>query len=125
MAITYRIDSEQKVVFTHVDAVVDGKNLREHQDRLRHDPLFEPNMYELMDCDEIESVNVKSIHKSKLTERSPWGSGARRAIVVPSPLIFGFLRIFQTFMNGAHGEISIFYSRDSAITWLGIKTTNK
>ncbi|MDQ6956395.1 MAG: hypothetical protein Q9M21_04290 [Mariprofundaceae bacterium] len=125
MAITYRIDSKQKIVFTHVDSVVDGKNILEHQDRLRNDPSFEPNMYELMDCHEIESVNLNSIHKSKLTERSPWGSDAKRAIVVPSALIFGFLRIFQTFMNGTHGEISIFYSKDSAITWLGIKTTNK
>jgi len=125
MAITYHIDSKQKIVFTRVDSVVDGKALREHQDRLRKDPFFEPNMYELMDCNKIESVNLNSIHKSKLTERSPWGSDAKRAIVVPNPLIFGFLRIFQTFMNGTHGEVSIFYGKDSAITWLGIKTTNK
>jgi len=125
MTVTYTIDLKQRVVFTQVDGVVDSFQLREHQDRLANDPSFESNMCELMDCNGVENAKISTINKSQLAKNSPWGNSARRAIVVPNPLIFGFLRIFQTFMSDTHGEFSIFYNKDSAATWLGIKTINK
>jgi len=121
MTVSYTIDLEQNVVFTQVDGVVDGIQLREHQERLRDDSDFKADMYELMDCSEIINVKMKTINNSQLTKSSPWKSDAKRAIVVPNLLIFGLLRIFQTMMSDEHGNISIFYDSANATAWLGIK----
>jgi len=125
MTVTYTIDLERNIVFTEVNDVVNGIQLRDHQDRLADDADFKPNMYELMDCSAVTDVKMKTISKSQLAKTSPWRSGAKRAIVVSNLLIFGLLRIFQTIMSDAHGKISIFYDSNSAITWLGIKAINK
>jgi len=125
MTVTYTIDLEQNIVFTQVDGVVDGIQLRSHQDRLADDSDFSPDMHELMDCSGVTDVKMKTINKSQIAKTSPWGSRAKRAIVVPNLLIFGLLRIFQTIMSDAHGELSIFHDSNSATTWLGIKTINK
>jgi hypothetical protein len=121
MTVSYTINLEQKVVFTQVDGVVDGIQLREHQDRLGDDFDFKADMYELMDCSGITNVKMKTINNSQLAKSSPWGSDAKRAIVVPNLLIFGLLRIFQTVMSDEHGKISIFYNSASATAWLDIK----
>lgn len=101
MTVSYIIDSKQQVVFTQVVGVVDGSQLLKHQNRLK-------------------DVKLRSIVNSHLVKCSPWGSSARRAIVVPNPFVFGLLRIFQTLMSGAHGKIAIFYDMKSAKSWLDL-----
>jgi len=88
MTVSFTIDLEQNVVFTQVD----GIQLREHQERLDDDSDFKADMYELMDCSEIINVKMKTINHSQLAKSSPWGSDAKRAIVVPNLLIFGFIK---------------------------------
>jgi len=88
MTVSFTIDLEQNVVFTQVD----GIQLREHQERLDDDSDFKADMYELMDCSEIINVKMKTINNSQLAKSSPWGSDAKRAIVVPNLLIFGFIK---------------------------------
>jgi hypothetical protein len=120
MAVSYIIDSKQRIVFTQVVGVVDGPQLHTHQNRLRDDPCFQPEMRELMDCMGIKDAKLRTIVNSQLVRCSPWGKSARRAIIVPSPFAFCLLKIFQTMMSDAHGEISIFYDVDSAKSWIGI-----
>lgn len=120
MAISYIIDSELQVVFTRVVGVIDGTQLHEHQNRLRDDPCFQPDMRELIDCMEIEDAQLRTIVNSQTVKDSPWGSNARRAIVVPDLFSFGLLRIFQTLMSDAHGEISIFHDIESAKSMLDL-----
>ena len=120
MTVSYTIDSKQQIVFTQVVGVVDGLELHQHQNRLRDDPCFQPEMRELMDCMGIKDAKLRSIIYSQLVRCSPWGSSARRAIIVPSPFAFCLLKIFQTIMSDAHGDISIFYDINSAKIWLGI-----
>jgi hypothetical protein len=120
MTVSYTIDSELQVVFTRVVGVIDGTQLHEHQNRLRDDPCFQPDMRELMDCMGVEDVELKTIVNSQAVKGSPWGSSARRAIVVPNLFVFGLLRIFQTLMSDAHGEISMFYDIESAKSWLDL-----
>ncbi len=118
MPVLYTIDSERRVVFTQVVGVVDGEQLHAHQDRLRNDPDFQADMRELMDCLELKDAKLKTIVYPHLVRSSPWGGKAKRAIVAPSALGFGLLRIFQTIMSGAHGDIAIFRDLQSAKAWL-------
>ncbi|MDQ6988190.1 MAG: hypothetical protein Q9M25_10340 [Mariprofundaceae bacterium] len=120
MSVLYTIDSKRRVVFTQVVGVVDGEQLHEHQDRLRNDPDFQADMRKLMDCLELKDAKLKTIVYSHLARSSPWGNRSRRAIVAPSALGFGLLRIFHTLMSGAHGEIAIFRDLQSAKTWLDL-----
>jgi hypothetical protein len=120
MAVSFLIDSEQQVVFTQVVGVVDSSQLHEHQDRLRDNPCFQPNMHELIDCTGLKHAKLRSIITSRLVKGSPWRSSSRRAIVVHNSLAFGLLKMFQTLMSDAHGEISIFHDIDSAKRWLDL-----
>jgi len=107
-------------VFTQVEGVVDGSQLHAHQDRLRSDPAFQPDMQELMDCTGLKDARLKTIANTLLEKDSPWEKEARRAIVVSNPLAFGLLRIFQTIMRDVHGEIIIFRDMESAKVWLDL-----
>jgi hypothetical protein len=120
VTVSYIIDSKQQVVFTRVVGVVDGTQLHEHQNRLRDNPCFQPDMRELMDCMGIEDAQLRTIVNSQAVKDSPWGSSARRTIVVSGLFSFGLLRIFQTLMSDAHGDISIFYDIESAKSWLDL-----
>ena len=121
MSVSYTIDAVQQLVHTQVKAVVDGQQLHAHQNKLRADLHFQPDMRELMDCLAVKNVKLRTFVHSHLTKCSPWGAGARRAIVVSSPLGFGLLSIFQGWMSGEHGDISIFCDMASAQTWLDQK----
>ena len=118
MTVSYHINPEQKIVFTSVCDVVDGPQLYAHQDRLRVDPGFEPDMCELMDCMNLQDVKLSTVNHLKLVKDSPWGVRAKRAILVPNPLVFGIIRFFQVFMSPSHGKISIFHNPESARNWL-------
>jgi len=118
MSVSYTIDAMQQLVHTQVRGVLDGEQLHAHQDKLRSDLHFHPDMRELMDCLEVEDVKLRTIINSRLVKCSPWGLNARRAIVVSSPLGFGLLSIFQSWMSGEHGEILVFRDMESAQEWL-------
>jgi hypothetical protein len=118
MAVNYCIDSEHRTVFTNVTDTVDGNELYNHQHKLGDDPSFQPDMHELINCMNLQDAKLMSISLPRFVQGSPWGNGARRAIVVPNPKIFGLLHFFQVFMGTSHGKISIFNDVQSARDWL-------
>ena len=118
MTVIYDIDSEHAAVFTKVSDVIDGKQLHNHQMKLSEDVNFKPDMLELIDCTQLKDVKLTTIVMAKFVSESPWQSGAKRAVVVPNPRIFSFLRFFQVFMGSSHGEINIFHDIISAKNWL-------
>jgi len=120
MSVSYTIDSKREIVFTNVVGVIDGAQLYEHQNKLRNDSDFHPNMRELMDCLEVMDAELRSISYSVLRKKSPWGSNSKRAIVVSNVYAFGLLRIFQSIMSDDHGVISMFRDIDSAKNWLDL-----
>ena len=120
MSVIYSINRNQKVVLTNVEGVVDGSQIISHQSRLRTDPNFKPNMNELMNCMALEDIKLTTIKLSDFVADSPWGTMAKRAVVVPNPRVFGLLRFFQALMSNEHGEIFIFNNVQSAREWLGI-----
>ncbi len=118
MTITYTINAEERTVITKVMDVVDASQIEQHQHKLGSDPGFQPDMFELMDCMELTDVKLNTIVITSCVKKSPWANGARRAIVVPNPRIYEFLRLFQAFMSSQHGDISIFHNHQSANEWI-------
>ncbi|MDX8387787.1 MAG: hypothetical protein R8M46_04530 [Ghiorsea sp.] len=118
MGIKYYIDQESRIVFTSVVGSLEGHDLYEHQDTLKADPQFDPQMNEIMNCLGLNSVKLSTVVHTHLVSASPWGSDAKRAIIVSNPLNYNLLHIFKVFMQGKHGSISIFHDIKSAESWL-------
>ena len=118
MTITYTIHPEQKTVFTTVFDVVDSSQIEAHQHQLKNDPAFQPDMFELMDCMQLTDVLLNTIVITRSVKQSPWANNAKRAIIVPNPRIYEYLKLFQTFMSSKHGDISIFNDQQSANEWI-------
>jgi len=120
MTISFTIDTNLNVVYTTVTGILDGHQIHEHQKKLEQEPLFNPNMYELIDCTNLTDAKLRTIVYTQASINSPWAMHAKRAIVVSNKLGFGLLRIFQSIMSDRHGEISIYDNIDDARQWLGL-----
>jgi hypothetical protein len=55
-----------------------------------------------------------------LATGSPFRPGARRALVVPRPVLFGLARMFQAMTEGQGVEVRLFDNLAEASQWLGL-----
>ncbi|WP_121541711.1 hypothetical protein [Mariprofundus sp. EBB-1] len=118
MTISYTIDLGQQTVFSTFTGHVTNAEIIAHQNELRSDPKFNPDMFELMDCIGEVSVDHIVANVIGLVDRSPWGRVSRRAIIAPDPLIFGRSKIFQAYISHEHGNVSVFRGMNAARKWL-------
>ena len=89
-----------------------------HQEALRADPDFEPNMRQLSDARLATSpISAKGVRS--LAKQSPFGRGSRQAILVASDLIYGVSRMYEAHTCDT-GTILVFRDADAALTWLGL-----
>ena len=51
---------------------------------------------------------------------NPYGTGARRALVVTNDLVFGMARMYQILSDESPDEFEIFRKLDDALLWLEI-----
>ena len=86
------------------------------------DPRFRPGMLILEDCLGIDVSQVKASDfraQADTIIRLDHKIGASKtAIIVPSPVTFGFARMSQAFGESAALEAGVFYSRSEALEWL-------
>ncbi len=118
MPISYSINSKKQTVYSKFFGHVTNAEIIAHQDELNRDRKFDPEMKELMDCTCEVSVEHKVPNVMRLVESSPWGSGSRRAVIAPDPLVFGRSKLFQAYISVEHGNISVFRGKDKAMKWL-------
>jgi len=120
MPVSYTIDIALALVLSHAWGVVTGAELIAHAHALAADPRFHPALRQLSDLrdatlDEIDRATVILV-----ASLSPFGQGARRAIVVPGDLAYGLSRMFEMLRERSQDEIYVCRSLTEACTWLGL-----
>jgi hypothetical protein len=124
MPITYRIDRQRGIVWTHVTGVLTDAVLLAHKRRLVNDPDFQPGMRELSDVRAIERLEVTPKGISRFvaqdkTDASHLGDH-RLAIVASENVVYGMARIYQALSDDSPSNVMVFRNPAEAKTWLEI-----
>ena len=121
MPASYTIDATRGLVLSNGSGILTGDEMRGHQERLKVDPDFRPDLNQLIDFTGVDQVTISPQEIPQLAYNNPFREGSRRAIVVAQPFHYGLVRIFQA-MTEAHGsEIEIFHEVAEARRWLGLE----
>jgi len=120
MPYSYRIDAERHLVITTVWGEFTLEIILEHQSALTKDPAFDPGFYQLVDLTQITEVSLDAEAIRTAATRRIFAPGSRRAIVVPSPELFGLARMFATYREiyGGGEDMQIFTDKEEATRWL-------
>jgi len=120
MPVTYHIDASRKLVISKATGILTAADMFVHQARLRSDPMFRPEYSQLADFTEVTEVQVTAEDIRGLATGSPFRARARRALVVPRPVLFGLARMFQAITEGQDAEVRLFDNLAEASRWLGL-----
>jgi hypothetical protein len=127
MPVEYIIVNERHLVITTAWEVVTFAEARAHQEQLKHDPDFSPNLDQLLDGTGITVLHITTEEAKLLARNSPpFSPSSRRAWVAPSPFLFGMGRLIATYREIAGGEeqFRVFYNRSEALKWMGLKESD-
>jgi hypothetical protein len=117
---TYDIDVERKLVISRAWGPVTDDDVREHNLKLRNDPLFDPAYRQLVDMTGItkDLVDVKT--KRGVSHDQFFAPGVRRAWVAPEDYTYGMARMYAVAAE-SHGQIiGVFRAISEAEQWLGL-----
>jgi len=120
MPVSYRIDITAALVLSRGRGVVTGAELVAHARALAADPRFHPALHQVFDLRDATRGEVDRATILQLASLSPFGQGARRAIVVPGDLAYGLSRMFEIFRDPLPDEIRVCRSLTEACAWLGL-----
>ena len=120
----YRIEfggTPQDVTIT-TSGPADGRGLLDFVRNLVDDPRFERGMYILVDHLALDptpltgqDVRAQALLVSDLDDRL---GPCHVAIVVPTPLAFGYARMYELHAAETQIHSHVFYARDEGLAWL-------
>jgi len=123
MPITYRIESDRRLVLSTASGTLTNADLLAHKSRLASDPLFRSDLRELSDARGVERFEVTPEGVRALVSRDAALGAARMpqklALVLSQDLAFGMARMYQG-MRGSDndGAVGVFRDIQEARIWL-------
>jgi hypothetical protein len=121
MPATYTIDAARGLVLSTASGTLTGDEMRGHQERLKADPDFRPDLDQLADFTGVDHLALSPQEIPQLAYNNPFREGSRRAIVVAQPLQYALVRMFQAMTESQGPEIEIFHEVAKAKRWLGLE----
>jgi len=120
MPYSYVINRERRLVITTGWGEFTLETVLEHQSALTKDPAFDPSFRQLADFTKVTKVSVDAEAVRTAASRRIFAPGSRRAIVVPSPELFGLARMFATYREiyGGGEDLQVFTDKEEALRWL-------
>jgi hypothetical protein len=124
MSADYRIDPENRRVWSSGTGVLTHEDLAGHMNRLAKDPQFHPSFSQLMDFRYITKVDVTTEQIIELTEIRIFSPESKRAMVTLSGMHFGLARMYEAYRT-AKGDraIRVFLDFKEAVEWLDAGAT--
>lgn len=119
MAISYRIIDG--IVFTDMEASFSLDDVRVYLAAVMTDPSYRNGMPSLVDCRRVtallspEELRVIAADIGKLTTAPVSG---RCAVLASSDVVFGLLRMYEVYSDGAPVEVRAFRDQNEAMAWL-------
>jgi hypothetical protein len=120
LPVRYVIDKDHRLVLTIGEGCMTFDETKKHQDRLLSDPAFDAKFDQLIDVTTATGFDVSPDEARELARRPIVSSTSRRAFVATQSAIFGWGRFMETY-HGKRALVSVFYNRDEALKWLGVK----
>ena len=121
MPISYSIDPDKRIVRSRIWGAVTNKEVDQHNQQLRNDPLFDPSYDQLADMSDV-TKNLVTFDNVQETARDQYFTpGTRRALVCSDDTTFGLCRMYATYAEGLGQVVSVFRDRVEAEVWLGQK----
>ena len=121
MALTFKIEPEQRAIFCFFEGVVSPDKLYGYVEQIRHHPAFEPDFVALI---EVNNLEVEDFSFGNLAALKNWyartGPAPKIAIVVTKMLHFGIGRMFEQLTADAGFEFRVFRNPCDARAWLGL-----
>lgn len=121
MPFGYHIDLPRGLVLTRAWGVVTNRDLFGHATALARDPQFRRDMRQLADFRGMTDVGFDSASVHAMVGLNPFGKGARRAVLVPTDVGYGMVRMYQMLRDPALDELDVFRQLDAALEWLGLQ----
>jgi hypothetical protein len=115
---TYKIDPARRVVFTAVFDDLTEQDVKDHQERLQHDPQFNHDYSELIDATGLKTVRLTSLSTDRLVKSRPFGKSARCAVIAESDLAYGISRMIEVHCEAQGVPFRGFRKRPEAEAWL-------
>jgi hypothetical protein len=118
--ISYSIDPDQRLVISRISGTVANDDVREHNQLLRTDPLFDPTYKQLADMTGVALSLVSTETVQETAHDQFFAPGTPRAFVVSDDASFGLCRMFATHAESYGQTITVFRDRKEAEAWLGL-----
>lgn len=127
MPVRYVIDKQRRLVVTVGEDIVTFAEVKLHQDKLTTDPDLDPTFNQFIDLTTVKEFAVSVEEAKTLARRAVLSAESRRAVVASEKSVFGMFRLMQPYheMTAGHSHIGIFYDRDEALKWLGVKENSR
>ena len=97
-----------------------NRELLAHVRALAVDRRFARNFNQLADLRDVTDLQVTAATIREMVKLNPFGTSARRALVVTSDVVFGMARMYQILLEESSYKFEIFREVDQAFQWLGI-----
>lgn len=120
MPATYRLDLVERVVWSRAWGLLRDEELAAHSRKLVTDPRFSPDFRQVQDLLDVEEARLTPSGLREVARLNPFGPGARRAVVVPTSVLFGLARMHEHFREGGGDELQVFRAMAPALAWLGL-----
>ena len=79
MPAEYTIDKARRMVFSKAYGIINDQEVYAHQDKLRDDPDFDPDFWQLIDSTNVEKADGLSTEAFyRLARRNPFGVTYKR-----------------------------------------------
>ena len=122
MPVSYTIVPERRLVISRAWEALSDADVREHDERLREDPDFDPEYRQLADGRELTRVDVSWSMIAEVARNPVFSRSSRRAVVVARDVDYGVARVFQTMVELQGGVVQIFRDHEAAERWLDRST---
>jgi len=120
MPVLFKIDPDRGLLRSSFPGVVSPAELMAWYAELRSHPDFSDDLRQIADFTENTPQDWTTNDMRMVVGEEPFGSGARRAFVGPTDLVFGLARMYSSFAEteGQGGTIAVFRTIEEAQTWL-------
>lgn len=119
MGISYQI--VDGIVFTTMEATLSLDDVRAYLVTVLADPAYQPGMPSLVDCRKVTALlspaELRAIAADIGSTTAAPVTG-RCAVLAASDVVFGLVRMYEAYSEGAPIEVRAFRDYDQAMAWL-------
>ena len=120
MPVTYEIDKQQNVLFAKATGELTAEDIQSFRREAAKDSDFDPRLDSLFDFCNITEVRLSGDEIKELTLSAIFHERSRRALVVPSKVMFGISRMYSLRIRADNDVMKVFYDMGEARRWLGL-----